>query len=113
MTKNYFYILLLAVFFIFQVATAQENKPQQPTKTQETSIEGLNIYPNPVSNGKIYITSKLSLEKEVVIFDILGKNILQTTISAKELNVSSLSPGVYFIKIKEGEATATRKLIIK
>lgn len=113
MTKNYFYILLLAVFLVFQAAPAQDNKPQQPTKTQETSIEGLNIYPNPVSNGKIYITSKLSMEKEVVIFDILGKNILQTTITAKELNVSSLSPGVYFIKIKEGDATATRKLIIK
>jgi hypothetical protein len=113
MTKNYFYILLLAVFFIFQAATAQDNKPQQPTKTQETSIEGLNIYPNPVSNGKIYITSKSSLEKEVIIFDILGKTILQSTLTSKELNVSSLTPGVYFIKIKEGDATATRKLIIK
>lgn len=113
MTKNYFYTILLAVFLIFQATSAQDNKPQQPTKTQETSIEGLNIYPNPVSNGKIYITSKSSLEKEVVIFDILGKTILQSTLTSKELNVSSLTPGVYFIKIKEGEATATRKLIIK
>jgi hypothetical protein len=113
MTKNYFYILLFAVFFIFQAATAQDNKPQQPTKTQETSIEGLSFYPNPVSNGKVYITSKSTLSKEVTIFDILGKVVLQSTINSKELNVSSLSPGIYMIKIKEGEATATRKLIIK
>jgi hypothetical protein len=39
--------------------------------------------------------------------------VLQTSISNKELNVTSLSPGVYVVKIKEGEATATRKLIIK
>jgi hypothetical protein len=51
--------------------------------------------------------------KEVAIYDVLGKKVLQSTMTSKELNVSSLSPGVYIIKIKEGEATATRKLIIK
>jgi hypothetical protein len=29
------------------------------------------------------------------------------------LNISALSPGVYIINIKEAEATATRKLIVK
>lgn len=80
---------------------------------QETTIEGLNFYPNPVSNGKIFISSKSSLSKEVAIYDVLGKKVLQATVSSKELNVSSLSPGVYIIKIKEGDATATRKLIVK
>jgi hypothetical protein len=44
---------------------------------------------------------------------VLGKKVFQATINSKELNISSISPGVYIIKIKEGEATATRKLIIK
>ncbi|HBI01829.1 MAG TPA: T9SS C-terminal target domain-containing protein [Flavobacterium sp.] len=105
--------MLLAVFLVSLTASAQENKPQQPNKTQETTIEGLSFYPNPVSNGKVYITSKSSLAKEVTIFDILGKVVLQSTINTKELNVSSLSPGIYMIKIKEGDATATRKLIIR
>lgn len=113
MKKKYFYTILLAVFLVSLTVSAQENKPQQPNKTQETTIEGLSFYPNPVSNGKVYITSKSSLAKEVTIFDILGKVVLQSTINTKELNVSSLSPGIYMIKIKEGEATATRKLIIK
>ncbi|MFN3640177.1 MAG: T9SS type A sorting domain-containing protein, partial [Flavobacterium sp.] len=85
---------------------------RQP-RPQETSIEGLSFYPNPVSNGKLYITSKLSLDKEITIFDVLGKEVLKTTITSRELNVSSLSAGIYMIKIKEGEATATRKLVIK
>jgi len=34
-------------------------------------------------------------------------------LNSKELNISALSPGVYIIKIKEGESTATRKLIVK
>lgn len=112
MLKNYFYIATLLGFFFTMSLSAQEMK-QQP-KTQETTvIEGLNLYPNPVSNGKVYITSKNDSDKEVIIFDVLGKKVLQTSISSRELNISNLSPGVYIIKINEGVASATRKLIVK
>ena len=112
MAKNYFYITLLLVFSFVMSVSAQETKQQ--SKLQETTnIEGLNLYPNPVSNGKVYITSKNDSDKQVIIFDVLGKKVLQTTISSRELTVSNLSPGVYIIKINEGEATATRKLIVK
>lgn len=90
---------------------AQEGK--QPSKVQENTIEGLNFYPNPVTNGKVYITTKSNEDKLITIFDVLGKRVLQTSLSSKELNVSSLTPGVYIIKIEEGDATATRKLIIR
>jgi hypothetical protein len=66
-----------------------------------------------VVNGKVYISTKEDLEKEITIFDVLGKKVLQTQLSSRELNVSSLSPGVYIIKINENQATATRKLIIR
>ncbi|WP_035669535.1 T9SS type A sorting domain-containing protein [Flavobacterium sp. 83] len=112
MAKNYFYITILLVFFFSVSLSAQENK-QQP-RTQETaSIEGLSLYPNPVSNGKVYITSKNDLDKEIIIFDVLGKKVLQTMLSSRELNVSNLTSGVYIIKINENDATATRKLIIR
>lgn len=110
MAKNYFILIFMLLSLFSMDLQAQETK--QP-KTQETSIEGLSFYPNPVSNGKLYITSKLALDKEITIYDVLGKVVLQTTITSKELNVSSLTAGIYMIKIKEGEATATRKLVIK
>lgn len=112
MAKNYFYITLLMVLFFTLSITAQESK-SQPKSQEVTSIEGLNLYPNPVSNGKVYITSKNDSDKEIIIFDVLGKKVLQTTISSKELNISSLSPGVYIIRINTGDASATRKLIVK
>lgn len=112
MTKKYFYITLLTVLLFSFGAIAQENKGNA-TSGKET-IEGLNIYPNPATADKVYITtSKPALSKEIEIFDVLGKRVLQTTLNGKELNVSSLAPSVYIIKIKEGDATATRKLIIK
>ena len=92
--------------------SAQETK-QQSRLQESTSIEGLNLYPNPVSNGKVYITTKNDLDKEIQIFDVLGKKALQTVLSSRELNVSTLTPGVYIIKIKEEEASTTRKLIVR
>ena len=108
MKKITFYsIIFFSLFTDFSFA--QENK-QQP---KDTSIEGLTIYPNPTSGDRIYINSKSSLDKQITIYDVLGKKVLQTEINSKELNISSLLPGVYIIKIKEEEATVTRKLIIK
>lgn len=112
MAKNYFYIITLLVLLFSLSVSAQETKPQP--RTQETAtIEGLSLYPNPVSNGKVYISTRNDLDKEIIIFDVLGKKVLQTTISSRELNVSNLSSGVYIIKINEKEASATRKLIIR
>ena len=102
MTKKHFYIVLFLL--TSAVSFSQDNKQQG---------EGLGFYPNPVNSGKIYITSKTNLDKEVAIFDVLGKKILQTVTSSKEVNISSISPGVYLIKITEGEVTATRKLIVR
>ena len=112
MTKNYFYSTLLVLFFCSVSVSAQETK-QQFRLQESTSIEGLNLYPNPVSNGKVYITTKNDLDKEIQIFDVLGKKVLQTVLSSRELNVSTLTPGVYIIKIKEEEASTTRKLIVR
>jgi hypothetical protein len=112
MTKNYFYNAILLVFFFCLNLSAQETK-QQP-RLQETSvIEGLNLYPNPVSNGKVYISTKNDSEKEIIIFDLLGKKVMQTLLSSKELNVSNLNSGVYIIKITEDNISATRKLIVR
>ena len=111
MAKNYFYTLIALVFFCSFSAVAQETK--QVPRVQETSIEGLSLYPNPVSNGKVFITTKNDLDKEIIIFDVLGKKVLQTMMNSKELNVSALGSGVYIIKIIEKESSATRKLIIK
>ncbi len=112
MAKNYFYIIFLLAFFFTVSASAQDSK--QLPKTQDAAgIEGLSLYPNPVTSGRVYISSKNDLEKEVVVFDILGKRVLQTHLASRELNVSDLVPGVYIIKISEQNTSSTRKLIIR
>ena len=111
MKRNYFYIVLFFLCLSTSNALAQDGK--QTSKVQESTIEGLSVYPNPASGDRIYITTKYNDDKEITIYDVLGKKVLQTILSSKELNISSLTSGVYIIQIKEDDSIATRKLIVK
>jgi hypothetical protein len=80
---------------------------------KQNSIAGLNIYPNPVSKGTLYITSNSNSAKSVSIFDVLGRQVLNAKASNNTVNVSNLKGGAYIVKITEEGKTATRKLIIE
>ena len=65
MTKNYFYIILFFLCVSTSSALAQDGKQQ--SKVQENTIEGLNVYPNPTTGDRIYITTKSNDDKEITI----------------------------------------------
>ncbi len=79
----------------------------------EQSAEQFAIYPNPATKGYVNITSKISGAKNVSIFDILGKQVVKTSLSGDRLDVSGLKSGVYIVKIEQGKASTTKKLIVK
>ena len=81
--------------------------------TSQNAIAGLDIYPNPVTNGTLNINTTANDAKNVVIVDILGKQVVNTTISGSTVNVANLKNGVYIVKITENGKTATRKLVIR
>lgn len=78
-----------------------------------SDIEGLTLYPNPTTSDKIFISTAENAPKKIVIFDVLGTKVLETTILGKELNLSNLIKGVYILQVIEKDKMATRKLIIK
>jgi hypothetical protein len=80
---------------------------------QKFEIAGLKVYPNPVTNGNLFISSDSNSTKQVNIFDVLGKQVVKTTVTSQPINVSALNSGVYIVKITEDGKTATRKLVIK
>lgn len=80
---------------------------------QNNSISGLSVYPNPVKDGNLYITSNSNNAKTVAVYDILGKQVLNAKTSNNAVNVSSLKSGAYIVKISEDGSTDTRKLIIE
>jgi len=110
MKKNYVFLLLFVLLFLVSQQSMGQSVLQN---NNSTNIEDLNIYPNPVSQGKLYITTKQNSIKEVEIFNVLGKSIFKTTMFGKELNVSKFHAGVYLLKITENNISTTRKLVIK
>ena len=79
----------------------------------QNTIAGLKVYPNPVSNGTLYIETSANAEKTVTVFDILGKQVLNTKTADSAINVSNLRSGVYVVKITEEGKTTSRKLVIE
>jgi hypothetical protein len=77
------------------------------------SIAGLKLYPNPVSNGTLFIETAANAENTVTVFDVLRKQVLKTISSENEINVSELNAGVYVVKISEEGKTATKKLVVR
>jgi|GEM_PF-1487317 len=73
----------------------------------------INIFPNPVKNGVFYINTDANAERTVTVFDVLGKQVLNTTTSESAINVSNLTAGVYMVQISEEGNTATKKLVIE
>jgi hypothetical protein len=77
------------------------------------NINGLTMYPNPLSGNTLNITSTANAAMSVQIFDLLGKEVMKANVVNNTVNVAKLTAGVYVIKITEEGKTATRKLVIK
>jgi hypothetical protein len=79
--------------------------------TNQNQILGLQIYPNPTKNV-LNISTDSNLTKSVQVYDMIGKEVINTQIE-NQLNVSSLTTGMYVAKITEDGKTSTTKLVIQ
>ncbi|MDV7186496.1 T9SS type A sorting domain-containing protein [Lutibacter sp. TH_r2] len=80
----------------------------------DNNIENFGVYPNPVANGEFRITTASSVDKQVSIFNMLGKQVYSKTVKANQtINVANLTTGIYFVNVLEEGKTATKKLVIK
>lgn len=77
----------------------------------------VNIYPNPVFE-KLFIQHDLNASKNsanIFLIDVMGRVVLEKTLDASliQLDVSSISPGIYFVQIlsKEGQVSVCKKII--
>ena len=73
----------------------------------------MNIYPNPVNDDFVTIQTPVNGMKYVEVFDITGKRLINTSLSADTLEVSSLSAGMYLIKVTVEGQSKTSKLIVR
>lgn len=79
----------------------------------DQNIAGLSIFPNPLSDNTLNISTANNAELEVAIFDLLGKQVVNAKTSNGTVDTANLSAGIYVVKVTEEGKTATKKLIKK
>ena len=80
------------------------------TGISETETGKINLYPNPVKDELTIENGELTINK-ITIADLSGKSIQQINGSQKQINVSALSSGIYFVKIETDKGVVTKKFI--
>ena len=106
---KYLYLLFFMGFTL--VLSAQEISGDASLQLADSS--GFNLYPNPAFDDVVYVTTPRNAGKDVTVYDIFGKVVLRARITSNVLNISSLIPGVYFLRVEEAGKAMTRKLVVK
>ena len=68
------------------------------------------IYPNPVRGNTLFVKSFDAQNSTYRVVNMMGQTILKGNLT-KEINVTTLKSGMYFIEVNDGEETITKKFI--
>ena len=77
---------------------------------KNNQLSHIKVYPNP-TKGLVFIDSKNENILSVSVFDVLGKNMFQQAGNIQQLDISSLQPGIYFLRITNGSREIVKKVI--
>ncbi len=77
----------------------------------ENSFEGFKFYPNPAQDV-LNLSAKSTIES-VSMFSLLGQKVFETSINQNEtsINIASLTPGVYLMKVMIDGNSDTYKIV--
>ena len=85
----------------------------QLLSTNEISFNNFSIFPNPTASGFVTIKSNQMGAVQAQVFDLLGKEVINTTVNNERMDVSNLNAGVYVVKLTQNKNTTTKKLIVQ
>ena len=74
-------------------------------------LNSVKMYPNP-AKGVVNFSSASNVALDVAVYDMLGKQVLRANAVQSQLNISSLNPGMYFVKMTQGSNVSTKKLLV-
>lgn len=98
--------ILIDDVVLVKSSTLSTNKVEKETVTYS-------IFPNPTTTGFVNIKSATTGAITVSVFDVLGKQVIYTSVNNNRLNVSSLNAGVYIMQLNKNGTLTTKKLVIK
>ncbi|QXP60324.1 T9SS type A sorting domain-containing protein [Olleya sp. HaHaR_3_96] len=85
----------------------------QTLSTNKFETTAFSIFPNPTTQNFVTIKTTKNQPTTVIVFDMLGKQVLKTVLKTNRLDISELNAGVYIIQLTQNETTTTKKLVIQ
>ncbi len=88
--------------------------------TKENTISDFAIWPNPADNVINYKFNSINNDRTfITLVDVHGRTVYNDTLGSNSqlisgsINTEALSQGIYFLKINQGNASTTKKVVIK
>ena len=81
--------------------------------TSNDEIIDMMVYPNPVDGNYVTILSPIEGLKEIQVFTVTGRKVMDTAINGKTLNVSSFNSGFYILKVTINGQSKISKLVVR
>lgn len=102
-------------YYRLRIADLDGRYTWSPIRTIDgTGSGGITIYPNPVQNGNLYISTTVNTQL-IRLMDISGKTILQLETQGylNTLPVGAVSRGIYFVEVVTDTGSSVQKILIK
>ena len=79
----------------------------------DNEILDMKIYPNPVDGNYVTIQSPVQGVKEIQVYTVTGRLLMNTAINGETLDVSSFNSGFYMLKVTINGQTKVSKLVVR
>jgi hypothetical protein len=105
----------------FRTADGSEQNSNEIVSAEKViGLEGLNLFPNPANNTLTINYFTPSMENTTIeIYDLMGQLVNSINANAtegfnsRELDLTSMSNGVYFLKVNQNNNTLTSKFVVR
>ena len=96
-----------------RLGTTWDNVTPETLSLSDSMLLEVILHPNPTNSGFVTIKSNQMGAVQAQVFDLLGKEVINTTVNNERMDVSNLNAGVYVVKLTQNKNTTTKKLIVQ
>ena len=79
----------------------------------DNEILDMMVYPNPVDGNYVTILSPVEGLKEIQVFTVTGRKVMDTAINGNTLDVSSFNSGFYMLKVTINGQSKISKVVVR
>lgn len=82
---------------------------------EEPGDEAISVFPNPVTEGSLWVSSTREALRRIQVFDVLGHPVLEERASGFSVQVHTrgLSQGIFFLRIETEKGVSIQKIMVK